>query len=164
MMGAISPVLEEAWQANHKVNVVLLEHLGPDMLEAKTPGGGYTVAQHLAHITGTVKYWGMSLDEKRLGGLADLYEPDADDFVAETDPARIREVMAQTHQTALEAADVAEGTGELPHSSVEAYLLHMMVHDAHHRGQILLALKTAGHPLPDEDLMWGPWRGEGDRA
>ncbi|MDQ3461036.1 MAG: damage-inducible protein DinB, partial [Deinococcota bacterium] len=97
-------------------------------------------------------------------GLADLYEPDADDFVAETDPARIREVMAQTHQTALEAADVAEGTGELPHSSVEASLIHMMVHDAHPRGQLLLALKTAGHALPDEDLMWGPWRGEGDRA
>ena len=28
-----------------------------------------------------------------------------------------------------------------------------MAHDAHHRGQILLALKTNGHPLPDEESI-----------
>ncbi len=156
--------VKEVWHANLSVNAALLEHLVPDMLEAKTPGGGYTVAQQLAHITGTVKYWGMLLDEKRLDKLPDLYDTDADDFVAETDPARIREVMDQTARTALEAAENANDKGNLPHPSIEAYLIHMMVHDAHHRGQILLALKTAGHPLPDEDALWGPWRGEGEAA
>ena len=56
---------------------------------------------------------------------------------------------------------VPEGfTGQPPHSSADAYLIHMMVHDAHHRGQILLAPKTSGYSLPNEDAMWGPWRGE----
>ncbi|MEM6431914.1 MAG: DinB family protein [Deinococcota bacterium] len=36
--------------------------------------------------------------------------------------------------------------------------MHMMVHDAHHRGQILLALKTSGHTLPDEGSFWMPWK------
>jgi hypothetical protein len=35
-----SPPVREAWQANVRVNQVLLEHLTPEMLEAQTPGGG----------------------------------------------------------------------------------------------------------------------------
>jgi uncharacterized damage-inducible protein DinB len=148
---------------------VLLEHLGPDMLDAQTPGGGYTVAQHLAHMTQVIKYWG-SLRDAGFADLPDLYfdyNPETQDFKAETDLGKVQAAMTQTWAQALEAPDVAEPSGESvepPHPTTDAYLLHMMVHDAHHRGQILLALKTAGHPLPDEDLMWGPWRGEGDRA
>jgi uncharacterized damage-inducible protein DinB len=34
----------------------------------------------------------------------------------------------------------------------------MTMHDAHHRGQILLALKSEGFPLPDENKLWSPLR------
>lgn len=156
----LSNSVKEAWRANGRVNGVLLEHLTPGMLGAQTPGGGYTVAQHLAHITWVVKDWGCQLDEARLERLPDLYDKNAATFIAETDLTRIREVMTQTQETALEAAGAADTMADLPHPSLEAYLVHMMVHDAHHRGQILLALKTAGHLLPDEDALWGPWRGE----
>lgn len=159
--------VQTAWQANLKVNMALLEHLTPEMLGARTPGGGYSVAQHLAEIVGTTKYWGSRLDEARLGGLPDLYtiredldEGDIEAFVPETDLARIREVLLETAAAAQEAAANAPAgfTGDLPHSSPDAFLIHMMVHDAHHRGQVLLALKTSGHPLPDEDAMWVPWK------
>jgi uncharacterized damage-inducible protein DinB len=36
----------------------------------------------------------------------------------------------------------------------------MRVHDAHHHGQMLLALKANGHLLPAEEGMWVPWRGD----
>lgn len=155
---AISKTVRDAWQANDRVNAVLLDHLTPEMLEAQTPGGGWTVAHHLAHMTGVVKYWGMDFAPK-LEALPDLHDENG---VMETDLSRIREVMEQTREAALEAAtSQPEGDkGKLPHPSVEAYLIHMLVHEAHHRGQILLALKTNGYPLPDEDSMWGPWRGE----
>jgi uncharacterized damage-inducible protein DinB len=164
-----SPSVKEAWQANTRVNTALLEHLTPEMLDAHTPGVGYSVAQHLAHMTQVTKYWG-SLRDAGFADLPDLYfdyNPETQDFKAETDLGKVQAAMTQTWAQALEAPDVAEPSGESvepPHPTTDAYLLHMMVHDAHHRGQILLALKTAGHPLPDEDLMWGPWRGEGDRA
>jgi uncharacterized damage-inducible protein DinB len=159
--------VQTAWQANLKVNMALLEHLTPEMLDARTPGGGYSVAQHLAEIVGTTKNWGSRLDQARLGGLPNLYtlredldEEDIEAFVAETDLARIREVLLETAAAAQEAAaNSPEGfTGELPHSSPDAFLIHMMVHDAHHRGQVLLALKTSGYGLPDDDLMWVPWK------
>lgn len=159
--------VQAAWQTNLKVNLALVDQLTPEMLDARTPGGGYTVAQHLAHIVGSVKHWGTKLDNERLGGLPDLFtvreeltEDDPDGFVPETDLERIRTVLLETAEAARDAVKNTPGgfTGELPHASTDAYLIHMLVHDAHHRGQMLLALKTSGYPLPDEDLMWTPWK------
>jgi uncharacterized damage-inducible protein DinB len=157
---AAGETLKRAWQANREVNLVLIEHLGPAMLKSITPGGGMSVAEHLAHICGTVKHWGMRLDEEKLERLPDLAEKIEEAWVCETDLTRIAEVSSQTLETAwLAASEASPGErGQLPHASAEMYLVHMMVHDAHHRGQILLALKTAGHPLPSEEAMWQPWR------
>lgn len=159
--------VQAAWQTNLKVNLVLVDHLTSEMLDARTPGGGYTAAQHLAHLVGSVKHWGTKLDSERLDGLPDLFtvreeltEDDLDAFVPETDLKRIRTVLLKTAEAARDAVKNAPKgfTGELPHASTDAFLIHMMVHDAHHRGQILLALKTSGYLLPYEDAVWQPWK------
>ena len=119
------------------------------MLNAQTPGGGYTVAQHLAEMTEAKKAWGLRLDEN-LETLPDLFDTTADAFIAEEDLTRIRDVMTETESAVLGAAQKEPGgaKGRLPHANAEALLIHLMVHDAHHRGQILLALKTSGYVLP----------------
>lgn len=152
--------LEIAWRANDRVNQALIEHLEPTMLQVRTPGGGMSVAEHLAHMTGTVKHWGMRLASHRLEQLPDLEEKVGEEWIPELDTERIAEVQSRTSAAALtEVLETPEGErGELPHENPEMYLIHMLVHDAHHRGQILLALKTAGHSLPDENLMWVPWK------
>lgn len=167
---SVSPSVRDAWAANTRANAVLLSHLTPEMLGAQTPGGGYTVARQLAHIINTHQYWGSLRDKARLEALPSPireYDEATGHVEVETDLARLRDIQAQTEETALnvaaaepEGARLPPGEWESPHATADAYLIHMMVHDAHHRGQILLALKTAGHPLPDEDAMWGPWRGE----
>jgi uncharacterized damage-inducible protein DinB len=157
---AVSETIKEAWEANNKVNKILLEHLTNDMLNAQTPGGGYTVAQQLAHMTGTQKFWGARLNNE-VGTLPNLFdERNEKEFIAETNLAQIKDVMRQTNKKLLETAENAKDKGELTHVSVEMFLIHMMIHDAHHRGQILLALKTAGHALPNEDLFWQPLNNE----
>lgn len=167
---SVSPAVREAWATNARVNDVLLAHLTPAMLDAQTPGGGYTVARHVAHVISTVQYWGSLRDKARLEALPSPireYDEATGRVEVETDLARLADIQRQTETTALEVAeaepDGAElppGEWESPHATPDAYLIHMMVHDAHHRGQILLALKTNGLPLPDEDAVWGPWRGE----
>ena len=150
-----------AWNANAAINDVLLNHLTPAMLEAVTPGGGYTVAQHLAHMVECLKGWASDLEASAVKDLPDLYsnyDPATGRFDAEQNLERIQSVMKQTRDTVLETAQSATGTGNLPHATVGKFLIHMMTHDAHHRGQILLALKTNGHALPDEESMWLPWR------
>lgn len=167
---SVSPSVRDAWRANIRVNEVLLSHLTPEMLEAQTPGGGYTVARHVAHILNSVQYWGSLRDKARFEALPSAiveYDEATGRVVLETDLARLADIKRQTETTALEVA-AAEPAGaalppgewESPHATPDAYLIHMMVHDAHHRGQVLLALKTGGFPLPDEDAVWGPWRGE----
>lgn len=155
---SVSQTVKEAWQANEQVNKVLLEHLTPEMLKAQTPGGGYTVARHIAHMTKTKVYFGSKLNDT-LQQLPSLFVNEKEP-TPETNLAQIKDVMRQTSQRILEVADNAQDKGELPQVSIEAYLIHMMIHDGHHRGQILLALKTAGHPLPDEDLFWQPLNNE----
>jgi uncharacterized damage-inducible protein DinB len=150
--------VREAWQANEKVNKLLLEHLTHDMLNAQTPGSGYSVARHIAHMTKTKVYFGIRLDET-LQQLPSLFTNEKE-FIPETNLAQIKDVMRQTSQKILETAENADNKGDLPQTSVEGYLIHMMIHDGHHRGQILLALKTAGHSLPNEDLFWQPLNNE----
>ncbi len=160
----LDDAVEAAWQRNLAVNRALLEHLQPPMLGARSPGGGASVAQVLAHMAGTVKFWGDLIDPERMEALPDLFrgrpqsgEPHALD--PETDLPRIRAVFDETAAAALALARARPGGSvESPHADSAAYLVHMLAHDAHHRGQILLALKTAGHPLPDPDAMWAPWR------
>ena len=136
------------------------------MLDAQTPGSKNSVAQHLAHMTGVIKDWGSELDAQ-FDTLLDLYNAEADTyfsdtFIAEKNLERIREVMSQTEAALLSVVQEKpeDEKGTLPHTNTGAFLIHMMVHDAHHRGQILLALKTSGYPLPDEDRLWGPWKGK----
>jgi len=125
----------------------------------RSPGGGFTVAQHVAHMVAVTKFWGSLIDAERLEPLPDLADDDGDSFVAEQDLGRIRAVLERTAAAARAASEAhPEGASESPHADADSYLVHMLVHDAHHRGQILLALKTSGHPLPDEEALWAPWR------
>ncbi|TDE86922.1 DinB family protein [Deinococcus sp. S9] len=154
-------VLATAVEANSRVNDVLCAHLTPEMMRARTPGGGMTVAQHLAHMAGVTQEWLSLLDEGAASPLPILYEGTLwDTFTAQEDPARAAEVLREVWAAAFETAANAGGTGKLSHPSPAQFLLHMLTHDAHHRGQVLLALKVNGFPLPDEEALWGPLRGE----
>jgi uncharacterized damage-inducible protein DinB len=152
----LAEALTVAARSNAAVNDLLAAHLSSrEMLDARTPGGGFTVAEHLAHLAGTNKSWLAQLSAGAAGGLPDLYDPERQ--LAERDPARVRAVLAQTSAAVLETVVTAPDRGNLPHVSLAKFLIYLLVHDAHHRGQILLALKAGGLPLPHDDAMWGPW-------
>lgn len=154
----LSPSVKEAWEINTRINRSVLEHLTQEMIEVKTPGGGFSVAEHILEVVGTPKYFGVKFAEAKLAALPDLYEVKDEKYIAETNLDRIRDVAQQTADAVLEAAQAANNKGDLPHANLDVYLIHMMVHDAHHRGQLFLALKNAGYPLPDDDLVWLPWK------
>jgi uncharacterized damage-inducible protein DinB len=139
-----------AWNANTAINAVLLEHLTPAMLNAATPAGGQTVAQHLTHMVECLKYWAGELEGGAINDLPDALE-------AGTDLERIQSAMKKTYDAVLNTALNAKDTGNLPHATVGKFLMYTVAHDSHHRGQILLALKSNGHPLPSEAAMWHPW-------
>ncbi|AFZ68134.1 hypothetical protein Deipe_2669 [Deinococcus peraridilitoris DSM 19664] len=153
-----SGTLNLVWRTNAEVNDRLLAHLTPEMLPAVTPGGGFLVAQHLAHMAEVTKCWTSLLDQDAVRDVPDLYETQAQEFVAETDLSRTWEVLGRTRNATWQALQEARGVGNLPHAPTAQFLTHLLVHDAHHRGQILLALKVSGHPLPADEALWAPWR------
>lgn len=161
MHSELAQVLTDAVEANVRANDALARHLTVDMMAAVTPGGGFTVAQHLAHMAGATKFWLSQLDDGASAPLPDLYDTaDEVNFVADTDPARVGAALRATWLATLPVVLRADGRGSLPHPSAAQFLMHMLVHDAHHRGQVLLALKTHAFPLPDDAALWrDAWRG-----
>jgi uncharacterized damage-inducible protein DinB len=156
---SLATAVVDAWHSNQRINQALLSHLNAEMLALQTPGGGMTIAQHLAHLCESLKYWASYVDREGLAVLPDLYDPAIeDDFVVSMDLAEIQQVFERTSALVLRVAQQAQHKNVLPHKSLELFLIHMMVHDAHHRGQILLTLKLAGEALPDEDSLWQPWK------
>jgi len=153
----ISESVKEAWHINEGMNKVLLEYLTPEMLTVQAPSKDWSVAGYLAHLAASKKWWGTHLDELGVGSLPDLFEETTGKTIAEKDLARIKDVFEQTSQAILETVERAANKGKLPYPSIDVYLIHQMIHDGHHRGQILLALKTAGYTPPDDDDFWGGW-------
>ena len=154
---SISQLVKDTWQINDGMNEVLLEHLTPDMLSLKTPDKNWSVAGYLAHLAGSKKWWASHINKEDVASLPDLYQEIEGSFVAEKDVEKIKAVFAETSKTLLESAERATNKGALPYVSIDHYLIHMTMHDAHHRGQILLLLRSAGYAPPDEDTFWGGW-------
>jgi uncharacterized damage-inducible protein DinB len=154
---SISQLVKDTWQINDAMNAVLLEQLTPDMLSLQTPDKNWSVAGYLAHLAGSKKWWASHINKEDVASLPDLYQEIEGSFVVEKDIEKIKAVFAKTSKTFLEAAERATNKGALPYASIDHYLIHMTIHDAHHRGQIFLLLRTAGYAPPDEDTFWGGW-------
>lgn len=154
---AISQCVKEAWQINEGMNKILLEFLTPEMLAVQRPSKDWSVAGYLAHLAGSKKWWGTHLNKEEVERLPDLYYKTGETFTAEKDLGKIKAVFEQTSKTILESAEKATHKGELPYPSLDVYLIQQMIHDGHHRGQILLTLRTAGYTPPGDDDFWGGW-------
>lgn len=153
--------MQYAWESNQRVNIFMLDHLTDlAMLKAVTPGGGFTVEQHLGHMIEVLASWTHQLDPAATTDVPDLFDLKTRTFVTEPSLERIRQIWNQMSAATWDAASKATSTGQLSHVSVPQFLVHMMIHDAHHRGQVLIALKVAGFPLPNEDEMWDPLNDE----
>ena len=156
----VNDSLKESWRINTEINLNLLEHLNLEMLNTQPPGAGLSVAQHIVHMIDALISWGMFFDKPRFSSIPDLYEPKNEVLDPLKDVGVLRNVMKVSRELALEAAEAATDKGKLPYYSIETLLIHIIAHDAHHRGQIMLALKTAGFTLPSNNAIWSPWRTE----
>jgi uncharacterized damage-inducible protein DinB len=145
------------------MNQVLLEHLSPEMLSLETSPSGYTLMQHLAHMSEAKKYWGIMFDQS-LKDLPDTFPTDESAALTNSTLLELQDNIQKTSQRLLESAEKAPSKGNLPYSSMEVFLMHLITHDAHHRGQIVLILKLSGHTLPNEGALWGLWRQEKERS
>ncbi len=145
--------LLETWAIHNRINLYLLDAVPAEALGDVPASRGRTVGEQLAHLHNVRLMW---LKEGAPDLLADLRKIEKGDA---GDPALLRSALESSAAAVAELlrrslASGARVKGFKPHAA--AFLGYLISHESHHRGQIALTLKQAGHPL-DKKTAYGLW-------
>ena len=149
---SLSAALLRSYAASARVNEYLVERLDPAIWRAKPPAPKMrTVAAIVAHMHN------CALAYLRRASPKVAVPPDLDRHrVTQTAAVRALAAKRKAMLAVLERALEAGGrVGHSVHSPVQ-FLTYYMVHDGHHRGQILLHARLLGYPIALE-TMSGMW-------
>jgi uncharacterized damage-inducible protein DinB len=159
-------VVLEAFERNARVNRAVLATLDAAQLRYDDGMGGYSVGQHLADI--------VSFRGDKLGEVSPAHAEGLPDVIDGASPTWLATERIDDLQAAFDAGDAALREAVLSavtdgrpfaglYGSHPAQLIvHCIVHDAHHRGQILALVRQHGRSAEErerlEDLTWSIWR------
>lgn len=160
-----SEVLTEAWRRNARVNEGLLDHLSPELMKVSDGHGGWTVGQHVVEMLGFRKDWLSRISPRHQEKLEVMYRVVGETFEPTTlDSQVLKAAFRDADAAALAAVTDALAAGGSFGKSTYAthpalFIQHAIVHDAHHRGQLLMTLRLGGCRWEQaDDPMWAPWR------
>lgn len=145
--------LVETWNIHDRIHRYLLDAIPPEALTCLSASKGRTVAEQLAHIHNVRLLWLGPAAPELLDGLRKIEKGGAADKQA------LATALAASGSAieALLRKSLASGgriKGFKPHAV--AFLGYLISHESHHRGQIVLTLKQAGHPV-DRKTAFGLW-------
>lgn len=143
----------ETWSIHDRINLYLLEAVEPAALASYSASKGRSVGEQFAHIHNVRLMWLKAAKPDLLKGLAKIENHQA------KDKKLLRKSLADSGRAiaTLLSQSAAAGSkvkGFKPH--VSAFLGYLISHESHHRGQIMLSLKQAGHPV-DKKIQYGIW-------
>jgi len=145
--------LVETWTIHNRIHLYLLAEIDAANLGDKTGGKGRSVGEQLAHIHNVRLMWLKSAAADQLAGLEKIEKGDA------TDKATLEAALSASGEaiaTLLARSLAADGRikGFKPHAA--AFLGYLIAHESHHRGQLIVSLKLAGHPI-SQKVGFGLW-------
>lgn len=150
--------LLETYTVNDRMNQVILEHLDPRAWRAKPSGRNpRTIAAIFAHMHNIRRKW-LRLSAPHLQLPAQLDR-------SRCTQTQARVALAQSARSCSEMLEQAlnpKGTVKefrrdgwaRPWPPGVAMFAYMIVHDAHHRGQVCLLAHQLGFPLPAGYEIW----------
>jgi uncharacterized damage-inducible protein DinB len=154
----------DGWRANSRATSYLVENLPADAWQAALPDSPRkTIRSIAAHLHNSRRLWFKSLakfDSFRMPARVDPIK------VA---PAALLKALESSHRQMLRLLEAGiENGGDFPGvtsrfiwgampRNVLLFLAYAVSHEAHHRGQILLVARVAGHRLPSK-LAGGLWQ------
>ncbi|HEV8287370.1 MAG TPA: DinB family protein [Chitinophagaceae bacterium] len=144
--------LIETWEISHRMNEFLLTGIKEEYFNDVPVTKGRTIGEQFAHINNVRLMWVKVAAPELLLSLQKIEKDKPitkkiilDAFEKSTNA--IAEVLKKGFET-------GKVRGFKPHP--EAFLGYMIAHEAHHRGQIIVALKENDH-LSDKKILYGLW-------
>ena len=149
----MSAELVETWHINNRINLYLLEAIPEENLSDSLTSKGRKVGEQFAHINNVRLMWLKECFPRALEQTVKIAGEDA------CDKRLLQNVLTSSGEAMAEAIrNAAENGGRIkgfkPH--VTAFVVYLSSHEAHHRSQIILALKQSGHPI-DRRTSFGVW-------
>ncbi len=143
----------ETWAIHDRINRFLLDAVPAEALGGVSASRGRTVAEQFAHIHNVRLMWLKESAPDLFAGLRKIEKGEAEDAaLLRSSLESSGGAVAGMLRRALESGGRVRGFK--PHAV--AFLGYLVSHESHHRGQIALTLKQAGHPL-DKKTAFGIW-------
>lgn len=146
----LSEALLSAFDTNDRINQYLLDHLPAEAWRAEPPGKkGREIAAVVSHMHNVRVMW-LKAVKGKIPAQLDRFTvtPAQAKKALELSRAALREVL----QSSLEGDGRIKGF----RPDVAGFFGYLIAHDAHHRGQITMLARQAGHAIPQK-AMFGMW-------
>lgn len=143
----------ETWEIHNRINLYLLNDLKENRyLIDQSSSKGRTVGEQFAHIHNVRLMWLSQSQPILLKGLDKI---DKEKLI---DKKLLKSCLISSGKAISKFLDSALVEGRVkgfkPHPI--AFLGYLISHESHHRGQIILSLKQAGHPI-SKKVTYGIW-------
>lgn len=163
-------LLLDSFRRNGRVNAALLAALRPGDADLNDGAGGWTVAGHLSHLAAFRAGWLLEISPEHAAGLLGAFGG-VNPWAWQGREAAVLAPMFRDGDAAAVGAVRAALAGGRPFPDPHGegsyaahpahFLQHIIVHDSHHRGQVMALLRRGGR-TPEEmealDGHWAIWR------
>lgn len=152
--------MQEIYAVNEGMNQLVLEHLDPRAWRAQSPGSRVrTIAAIFSHVHNVrLKWLRLSAPQLKLPMRLDrahFTQQQAQQALAKS-AALCTEMLAAALDPEGRVKKFHRDGWARPWSPGAAMIGYMMVHDAHHRGQVCMLAHQLGFPLPNK-ANYGIW-------
>jgi len=145
--------LRESWDASNKITLELLEKIPEHYLNVKPSYGGRSVGSQFCHINNVRVQWLLAIGTTTQGGLIKLQK---DDQTYKTKISEALKISSDRFGSLIETSIRTDMKLKGYPNGINSFLVYLVSHEAHHRGQIIVSLKSVNLPL-EKDFLFRMW-------